>query len=125
MKPASAKRVAYPDCLAGIDTVARFVSGAVFGAATAFVRQSNFAGAGRLATTELRALARARSAFIAAGYRPTFPTVRDLDAEIAAAMDLVAIVKANRIEQLPSVFLRLSSAGDQYVRDSPDSVCAA
>ncbi len=122
-KPPGARPVSFATCLAGTDIIAEFLKGAVFGAVTPAIQQSNFVGSGQLATRELPKLARSRSAFLAAGYPRSFPTVRDLDNLITALHDLLSAIQAKDLVRLPAIYLRLSSAQDQFRNDTPDAIC--
>lgn len=116
-RPAGAASGGFDECTNGGDTIARFMQSAVFGAVNKFIFDSNLRGTGRLATKELPVLRSARSQFQTDGYPATHPVVQDITDQIAAVHQLQTVIARRDLTSLSAVFLRLSTAQDQYGRD--------
>jgi len=67
-----------------------------------------------------RDLVKIHKQWVAAAYPASFPTVKDLDAMVAALDRLTTAAKTKNLEGLPRIYQDLNSALAQYDFDSAD-----
>jgi len=118
VRPAGAKIVDFDSCLGAVGgSLIGDIEAGIFHSSSLDLQLADLPGLSVLAKSLAGRTTHAITAFRRAGYPDSFPVVQDLKTLLALYREMTTLAGTKNLDAIPSYWLRLSTAVDQYTRD--------